>query len=139
MLMFHLWPGLLILGAYKAIRRRMLMSVLFFAAFAVTLLISDHDSSQLALLGSTLALIVARYWPRAVTRALAVLWALGFLLVLPLNFLAYKAEMHLVEPLPSSYKARIIIWEYTSERVLEHPWLGIGVNSTGQMKKPSER
>jgi O-Antigen ligase len=135
MLMFHLWPGLLILGVYKAIRRRMLMSVLFFAAFAVTLLISDHDSSQLALLGSTLALIVARYWPRAVTRALAVLWALGFLLVLPLNFLAYKAEMHLVEPLPSSYKARIIIWEYTSERVLEHPWLGIGVNSTGQMKK----
>ena len=29
--------------------------------------------------------------------------------------------------LPDSARARIILWEYIAERVLEHPWLGIGV------------
>jgi O-antigen ligase len=32
--------------------------------------------------------------------------------------------------LPSSFRARVIIWEYTTERVLEHPWLGIGAASS---------
>ena len=134
MLMFHLWPGLLVLSALKGIRRRPLIIALFFLALAVPILISKHDSSLIALLGSILVLLLARQWPRLTTRALAAIWCLGFALVLPLNFLAYNAELHLAEPLPDSYKARVIIWEYTSERVLERPWLGIGVDSTRVMK-----
>lgn len=134
MLMFHLWPGLLVLSALKGIRRRPLMIVLFFLALAVPILISEHDSSLIALFGSILVLLLARQWPRLTTRVLAAIWCLGFALVLPLNFLAYNAELHLAEPLPDSYKARVIIWEYTSERVLERPWLGIGVDSTSKMK-----
>jgi O-antigen ligase len=42
-----------------------------------------------------------------------------------------------------SARARIIIWEYTAERVLEKPWLGVGADSTPAMivkpKNPSER
>ena len=134
MLMFHLWPGLLVLSALKGIRRRPLMIALFFLALAVPILISEHDSSLIALLGSILVLVLARQWPRLTTRALAAIWCLGFALVLPLNFLAYNAELHLADPLPDSYKARVIIWEYTSERVLERPWLGIGMDSTPEMK-----
>jgi len=134
MLMFHLWPGLLVLSALKGIRRRPLMIALFFLALAVPILISEHDSSLIALLGSILVLVLARQLPRLTTRALAAIWCLGFVLVLPVNFLAYNAELHLAEPLPDSYKARVIIWEYTSERVLERPWLGIGMDSTSEMK-----
>jgi O-antigen ligase len=54
----------------------------------------------------------------------------GFVLVLPADFLAYKADLHMVRWLPSSYRARIIIWEYTAERVFDRPWLGIGAGST---------
>lgn len=133
MLMFHLWPGLLVLSAIKDIRRRPLMIALFLLALAVPILISEHDSSMIALLGSILVLLVARQWPRLTTRALAAIWCLGFALVLPLNFLAFNAELHLAEPLPDSYKARVIIWEYTSERVLERPLFGIGVDSTPEM------
>ena len=134
MLMFHLWPGLLVLSTLKGIRRRPLMIALFFLALAVPILISEHDSSLIALLGSILVLFLARQWPRLTTRALAAIWCLGFALVLPLNFLAYNAELHLAEPLPNSYKARVIIWEYTSERVLERPWFGIGMDSTSEMR-----
>ena len=32
----------------------------------------------------------------------------------------------------------MIIWEYTTERVLEHPWLGIGAASTPALREPVE-
>ncbi|MGB6346321.1 MAG: O-antigen ligase family protein, partial [Methyloceanibacter sp.] len=35
-------------------------------------------------------------------------------------------------------RARIIIWEFTAERVLERPWLGIGADSTPAVKAQSE-
>ncbi len=47
--------------------------------------------------------------------------------MLPLDFAAYKADLHMARWLPDSARARIILWEYTAERTLEHPWLGIGV------------
>jgi O-antigen ligase len=78
-----------------------------------------------------------------VVRGLAIAWCIGFVLVIPLDFLAFKADLHHPKWLPTSTRARIIIWEYTAERVLEKPWLGIGADSTPAMivkpKNPSER
>ena len=54
--------------------------------------------------------------------------------MIPLDFLAFKAELHQADWLPKSARARIIIWEYTAERVLENPVLGIGANSTPAVK-----
>lgn len=136
-LALQLWPGLLALRALPG-RRRVLLIILFFAALAVPIGLSEHDSSQVALLASLLVLPLAWSWPRAVMRGLAVAWCLGFVLVLPLDFLVYKAELHQAQWLPSSARARIIIWEFTAERVLEHPWLGIGADSTPAVKARSE-
>ena len=73
------------------------------------------------------AFLLAWKWRTAVIRALAGLWCLAFVLVLPVDFAAYNAGWHMAPWLPNSARARIILWEYTAERVLEHPWLGIGV------------
>jgi len=62
------------------------------------------------------------------------MWCLGFVLVLPLDFLAYNSGVHQVKWLPGSFRARVIIWEYTAERVLERPWIGIGADSTPALK-----
>jgi hypothetical protein len=137
-----LWPGLLALRALPS-PRRMLLSVLFFLALAVPIAISEHDSSQVGLVASLLVLLLTWVSPRAVVRGLAIAWCLGFVLVIPLDFLAFKADLHEAKWLPMSARARIIIWEYTAERVLEKPWLGIGADSTPAMivkpKNPSER
>jgi len=69
-----------------------------------------------------------------VARGLAIAWCFGFVLVIPLDFLAFKADLHQAKWLPMSARARIIIWEYTAERVLENPFLGIGADSTPSMK-----
>jgi O-antigen ligase len=134
MLALQVWPGLLALSNLP-VRRRILLSLLFVGALAAPIGLSEHNSSQIALAASLLILPFAWFNPRAVIRGLALVWCLAFVLVLPLDFLAYKAEWHLADWLPKSGRARIIIWEYTAERVLERPLLGIGADSTPAVRK----
>jgi hypothetical protein len=129
-LMFSLWPGLLTLGAVKNGTHRAILLSLFFLAVAIPVIISEHDSSQLALLVSPLVFALTWMWRSQAIRTLAALWCLAFVLVLPLSFLAFKADLQMASWLPVSARARVIIWEYTAERVLDHPWLGIGADST---------
>jgi len=129
MVAFQLWPGLLALSTWPD-PRRTLLSLLFVVALAVPIGLSQHDSSQIGLAASLLILPLAWFNARAVIRGLALVWCLSFALVLPLDVLAYKAELHLANWLPKSARARIIIWEYTVERVLERPLLGVGADST---------
>lgn len=134
-LMFNLWPGLLTLRTVEGGTRRTILVSLFFLAVAVPVLISEHDSSQVALLGSFLVFSLAWMWRSQVLRTLAVLWCLAFVLALPLSFLVYKADLHMASWLPDSARARVIIWEYTAERVLDDPWLGIGADATRAVAK----
>jgi len=128
LVMFHLWPGVLALAGLQS--RRSVAVAAFIATLAIAIAVSQHDSSQVALIGSSLALLAAWTWPRPVIRVLAALWCAAFVLVIPADFLAYRAGLHLAPWLPPSAQARIILWEYTAERTLTHPWLGIGVGST---------
>ncbi len=125
-----LWSGLLALSGVESKVRRLAASAALFALIAAAIVFSDHQSSQLALLFSVPVFVLARRWPGQVLRTLAALWCLGFVLVLPADFLAYRADLHLAPWMPDSFKARIIIWEFTAERVLDHPLLGVGATST---------
>ena len=137
-LTFGLWPGLLALRIIASGTRRAILMGLFFLAVATCAVLSDHRSSLVAVCVSLLVFVLAWYWRKPVIRALAVLYCLAFVLVLPVNFLAYNADLQLSKWLPSSFRARVIIWEYTTERVLEHPWLGIGAASTPALREPVE-
>jgi O-antigen ligase len=134
MLSLMLWPGLLALRAITTGTRRVALMIVFFVLMAVPIAISEHDSSQVALVISLLIVPLVRRWPRSTIQGLAIAWCVGFVLVLPLDFLAYKAELYRATWLPSSARARIIIWEYTAEQTLVHPWLGIGADSTATVK-----
>jgi len=48
-------------------------------------------------------------------------------------------NLQTAEWLRGSFRARIIIWEYTAERVLDHPWLGIGAASTPALREPRDQ
>ena len=141
--MLGFWPGVLILSALNAIPRPIAVTALFAAALALPIVLSEHDSSQVALVLSAIVFGLAWIWRSGVIRALAILWCLCFALVIPLDLFAYNQGLHLASWLPSSARARIIIWQYTAERVLEHPWVGIGINSTpavkAKMQGPDDR
>jgi O-antigen ligase len=68
-----------------------------------------------------------------VIRSLAALWCAAFVLVVPASFAAYDNGLHFANWLPDSARARIILWEYTAEHVLDRPLLGAGVDSTPRL------
>jgi O-antigen ligase len=138
-LMFNLWPALLVLRNMGS-PHRILLIALYFTLVAAAVLLSKHDSSQVALGLSPLVFFSASLWPRTTVRGLAAGWCLAFLLVLPAVSAAYKSELYNASWLPESARHRVIIWEYTAERVPEHFWGGIGVASTPALKPaPSEK
>ena len=136
LLAFHLWPALLALSAFAGRARRATWIGLLVVAISIPILLSDRMSSQLALVSSLIVFSLACIWRRRVVHVLAALWCLGFVLILPAAFLAYKADLHLASWVPKSARARMIIWEFTAERVLERPWLGIGAGSTPALQIP---
>ncbi|MGH6864724.1 MAG: O-antigen ligase family protein [Methyloceanibacter sp.] len=133
------WPGLLVLSALPNVPRRGLLVAAFFVLFTLPIAISEHDSSQIGIFLSVLALLLAWRWRRAVVKALAVLWCAAFVLVIPADLLAYREQLHLANWLPNSARARIIIWQYTAERALENPVLGIGVDSTATLRDQEKK
>jgi len=137
-LTFGLWPGLLALRMIASGSRRAILMGLFFLGVTTCAVLSDHRSSLVAVCVSVLVFFLASNWRKLAIRALAVIYCLAFVLVLPVNLLAYDADLQLANWLPSSFRARVIIWEYTTERVLEHPWLGIGAASTPALRGPVE-
>jgi O-antigen ligase len=124
----------LILSKLDAIPRRIALTALFAVVLAIPIAVSEHDSSQVALVLSAIVFALASVWRSGIIRTLAVIWCLCFALVIPLDRFAYQQGLHLVSWLPSSARARIIIWQYTAEHVLDHPWIGVGVNSTPAVK-----
>lgn len=133
--MLSLWPALSVWALVAERPRRIACLSLLFVASALAVLLSQHQSSQIALILSLAVFPFAWLWPKAAIRTLAAVWCLAFALVLPLAFSAYKADLHMARWLPDSARARIILWEYTAERALKQPWLGIGVDSTHALKK----
>jgi O-antigen ligase len=127
--MLGLWPGLLALTSLKGFIRTTAVAV-FFVTIGVVVMISAHAASQMALLGSTIIVAAMWYWPRYVVRVLAMLWCLSFVFVIPASLAAYQKGLHLETWLPNSARQRIIIWQYTAEQVFNHPWIGVGVEST---------
>jgi len=136
LLAFQLWPALLALSAVAGRARRGAWIGLLVVAVSIPILLSDRMSSQLALVSSLIVFSLAYIWRRTVVHVLAALWCLGFVLILPAAFLAYKADLHLATWVPKSARARMIIWEFTAERVLERPWHGIGAGSTPALRVP---
>jgi O-antigen ligase len=112
-----------------------ILIAVFFILLGVAVFQSDHQSSQIALVLSPLFFTVAKLWPKKIGPSVAAVWILGFALALPISFALYRSDLHMAQWLPTSARARVIIWDYTAERVLKHPVLGIGVDSTRSLNQ----
>ena len=124
-----LWPAIMAaLGVWWRLGRP--IALVLVAAATATIMCSRHASSQLALLVGFAAFALSCLSLRWAWRTMVAAWFGVCLAVLPLVFLAYKAELHEAVWLYLSARHRVIIWNYTAEKTLESPWYGIGANQT---------
>ncbi|MBI1650874.1 O-antigen ligase family protein [Hyphomicrobium sulfonivorans] len=126
----YLWPPV---AAIMAVWRRpnnVVFALVLFAVAAVTLLLSNHASSQIALVAGIGVFALASKSVRWARRCVMTGWLIACFAVIPLAFAAYKANLQQVDALGSSIQSRLIIWKFTAEKTLENPWLGVGANMT---------
>lgn len=103
------------------------------AAFCAVIALSLNTPSQTAQAG-VLAILAAL--PLALVLPKVTLWLIGagfafnLFLIVPIALALHGADMHKNPKVFRSAQARVIIWNYTAERVLERPILGVGTNST---------
>lgn len=100
---------------------------------SVVILLHPHSRSQtaqLALLVGLLFTSVAAVSPRLAKWGAGACFAGALAFVVPICMAMYAANLHENEDLFRSARARIIIWNFTSERILENPVFGVGTYST---------
>ena len=125
-----LWPAIMaVLGVWRRPWGRIAAGALLLLT-VVVVLASNHASSKLALLTGFMVFALASLSLRWTRRAVTVAWLLLCLAVVPLALLAHRIDMQDAGWLEESAKHRVIIWNYTAEKTLDAPILGVGANMT---------
>lgn len=100
-------------------------------AFSVVVILwSRSQTAQLVVLLTFITLAFALCFRNLTRLAIAAGFALVVLFIVPIALSLFAAEVHKDPNLFTSARARVIIWDYTAKRVLEHPILGVGTYST---------
>lgn len=126
-----LWPMLLVMWMHVSAARRWLASIAVLAVAAVTIGLSQHDTSVLALIVGVPCALLCAWRPRLAFGLVTAGWLVATLLIVPITDWGYRtAQLHQVSWLPHTGRQRIILWGYTAEQVKKHPLLGVGTDST---------
>lgn len=125
-----LWPAVMTMFGTLARSLASTMAVASVGLAGVVVMLSWHETSKVAFLAGLAAFVCAHLALGLTRRLLAVGWVIACLAVLPTVLLAHRMDLHNADWLQSSARHRIIIWNYTAERVLKAPWLGVGARTT---------
>ncbi|MEW5963934.1 MAG: O-antigen ligase family protein [Pseudomonadota bacterium] len=128
-----MWGAMLAaIGSLEGRSGKIVAAVIALLAVAVVAL-GTQETSKLALvvgLATFAAALLSRDWT---WRLMAAGWLFACLLVMPLALALHKLDLHNASFVPKSGQHRIIIWNYTAERALQAPVLGIGMHSTHEL------
>ncbi len=125
-----LWPAIMaVVGVWRRPWCQVAAGALLLLT-AVVVLASNHASSKLALVTGLTVFALASLSLRWTRRAVTVAWLILCLAVLPLALLAHRIDIQDAGWLEQSAKHRVIIWNYTAEKTLDAPILGVGANMT---------
>jgi hypothetical protein len=128
-----LWSALLGLRGITRPRITQAATVVLFVVAAIVVMISEHETSKVALLCSTPIFFVARRAPLLTYRMLAVAWVVACFTVIPVTIAMHSLNLHNAPWIQATLRHRIIIWNHTAEETLKSPLLGIGANMMYQL------
>ena len=126
-----LWPVLLIARTTLDRSRWLPATGALFALALVTMTLSRHETSIIALLLAVAVLGVCMLWPKLGLCLVAAGWVVATLLVVPLaSWASSGAKLHSAAWLPNSARHRIVLWAYTADQVQIRPLIGVGAAAT---------
>lgn len=129
-LMLLFWPLVLLARERLSAGYFRLALTSLAALWALIALTSQHETSSIALLLSLAVFFCYRSWPTFGRWAVTCVLCASVILVIPAAAVAYQSGLYQADWLPTSGRARIILWDVTARKVLRTPFLGIGIRST---------
>ena len=125
-----LWPTVMMIrGAWEGGWRR--AGAIFLVLLTATVvMMSAHESSKLTFVAGLGAFGLAHASPYWVRRLAIVVWVFACLAVVPAVLLAHRLDLHKSPMLQQSARHRIVIWNFTAEKIPQSPWIGTGANMT---------
>ena len=125
-----IWPALMMTVAMWRKPRSTIYCLVLGVLTWLVVGLSWHESSKLALVVGLAAFVPAKLsllW----TRRLALfVWFAACLAILPAVLLAHRMDLHHASSLQQSARHRLVIWNFTAEKLFESPLVGIGASST---------
>jgi len=133
-----MWPGIfLILQETNTIRRLFCALAVGIGLIAI-LVLSAHQSSQAAIIGSLVVFAVAKWRVRAARFFITGVWIFAVVFVVPVMMLVSKPEIYCSKNLFHSAEHRVVIWGTMARHVLERPVVGVGADATPEATKAYE-
>jgi hypothetical protein len=129
------WPAALLSVRLGLPRLARYAALAAFALVAAAVAGSEHATSQVALVGASVAFALHRLRPRLAMPLLVGGWIAANLLVVPAVTFLYSAEAYRAAWLPESARHRIVIWRYTSQQIPKAPLLGAGIATARAMNE----
>lgn len=106
------------------------VAVVIFLLATAAVWLSPQESSKTAWVAGSIAFALAYFSRTWAFRLIATAWVMACLAVVPLALLAHRMDLHNATWLFGTARHRIIIWNFTAEHVLEHPFFGAGAYMT---------
>ncbi|MBX9683641.1 MAG: O-antigen ligase family protein [Hyphomicrobium sp.] len=123
------WPCCLAMRATVPQKYFLPLALAMFLLMSLIVFTSNHETSMVALVLSAAGfLLVIRFHDFAFAFTKTV-WILCCLFAVPGALLLYQLGMQDARLLPPSAQHRVIIWNYSAERILEQPIFGHGVRT----------
>lgn len=126
-LVLLLWPAALAAVTLSDSVRTRTILLLALAPAAAAILLSNHATSQVALIGGAAMFLLYRFAPRIGIRSLTTAWVVACVAAVPLAFAMYAAHLQTNETLFFSARHRLVIWHHTAQKIPDAPLLGAGV------------
>jgi O-antigen ligase len=123
------WPALLAAARLGMTRASAGWLMIASGAVTLTVLASEHATSQVALAGAAAVFVLSRVHARFAIRLVIAAWVAANALVVPAVSLLYSADAYRAPWLPHSARHRIVIWGYTSAQVPKAPLFGAGIGT----------
>jgi O-antigen ligase len=120
------WPAMMAALGGVARPTNQYCAIALFVLAPLAAFVSPHESTKTAIIASIVVFWLAHLSTRWAHRLVATLWIIACLAVIPTAALMHKLDLHSSDWLQVSARHRIVIWNYTAERIMEAPIVGIG-------------
>lgn len=134
-----LWPTLLAVTSLARGRARLAAAAFVILLFAIATFVSDHQTSQVAIIASTVTFAAASFAPDAVRRAMLAFCLSFVVFVVPLSHAAsHQLQWQKSDWAQFSLQDRFRIWGNSAAHVAQSPVLGIGADNTTTLETSTD-